>query len=300
MNLPVSPLISVIIPTYNHAHFLDRALGSVFNQTYKNWEIIIVDNHSTDHTDDVVKAFLDQRIRLLKIHNNGIIAASRNMGVRHSQGEWIAFLDSDDWWKPNKLEYCVNSLSAEIDLVYHDMLVVRDRPTFININRRLYRQVRKPVLMDLLIHGNTIPTSSVLMRKDVFIRAGGMDEDERVIAVEDFSTWLKVATFTDSFLYVDNKLGFYGYHEGGLSRKDTTSARRIVYEKYAHLIDYKYKLEIHSKLIFDRGKKSFLNGNTQDARRDLAIALMKAPCKVRLKAFCLLVYIYFSSLINNS
>ncbi len=94
-------LVSVVIPTYNHARFLGRALQSVMDQTYKNWEVIIIDNHSQDNTDEIVEAFKDPRITLLKIHNNGVIAASRNMGIRAAKGEWIAFLDSDDHWYPN-------------------------------------------------------------------------------------------------------------------------------------------------------------------------------------------------------
>src|SRR4051812_44716056 len=99
----VNPLVSVVIPTYNHAQFLGRALGSVIAQTYTNWEAIVVDNHSQDDTDAVVASQSDPRIKLLKIHNNGVIAASRNKAMREARGEWIAFLDSDDAWYPEKL-----------------------------------------------------------------------------------------------------------------------------------------------------------------------------------------------------
>ena len=74
-----TPLVSVVIPTYNHAHFLGVALESVIDQTYTNWEAIVIDNHSTDDTDAVVRSFKDSRISLLKIHNDGVIAASRSL-----------------------------------------------------------------------------------------------------------------------------------------------------------------------------------------------------------------------------
>ena len=105
------PLVSVVIPTYNHANFLTRSLGSVVNQTYLNLEIIIVDNHSTDDTDLVIKSFLDHRIKTFKIHNNGVIAASRNCGISHSNGDWIAFLDSDDYWLPSKIEFALSAVT---------------------------------------------------------------------------------------------------------------------------------------------------------------------------------------------
>jgi glycosyltransferase involved in cell wall biosynthesis len=96
MNDNASPLVSVVIPTYNHARYLGRALQSVLDQTYKNWEAIVIDNHSTDNTAELIASFADQRITYLKIHNNGVIAASRNAGIRAAKGEWLAFLDSDD------------------------------------------------------------------------------------------------------------------------------------------------------------------------------------------------------------
>src|SRR3989338_2810117 len=100
----MKPIVSIVIPTYNRACDLERALKSVLAQTYSNWEALVVDNHSSDNTDDVVKSLNDSRLKLFKIHNDGVIAASRNAGVKHATGEYIAFLDSDDWWMPQKLE----------------------------------------------------------------------------------------------------------------------------------------------------------------------------------------------------
>ena len=101
-----TPLVSVVIPTYNHARYLRRALQSVIDQTYTNWEVIVIDNYSKDSTDGVMASFTDPRIVYLKIHNNGVIAASRNVGIRKAKGDWIAFLDSDDFWTADKLQAC--------------------------------------------------------------------------------------------------------------------------------------------------------------------------------------------------
>ena len=100
--------VSVIIPTYNHAKFLAKAIKSVLDQTYTNFEIIVIDNHSTDNTNEVVNSFNDARLKLLKVHNNGVIAISRNKGILEAKGDWIAFLDSDDFWYPSKLETAMN------------------------------------------------------------------------------------------------------------------------------------------------------------------------------------------------
>ena len=127
MNDRVTPLVSVVIPSYNHARYLGRALQSILDQTYTNWEAIVIDNHSTDKTDEVMTSFTDPRITYLKIHNKGIIAASRNVGIRAAKGEWIAFLDSDDWWTADKLQFCFDCINDKVDLVYHDMGIVTDK-----------------------------------------------------------------------------------------------------------------------------------------------------------------------------
>jgi glycosyltransferase involved in cell wall biosynthesis len=105
MLLSDQPLVSVVIPSYNHANFIGKAVQSVLDQTYNKYEIIVIDNHSNDGTHEIVASFEKKAIiRMLDINNNGIIAASRNMGISAAQGEWVAFLDSDDSWMPDKLE----------------------------------------------------------------------------------------------------------------------------------------------------------------------------------------------------
>src|SRR5687767_4383972 len=94
------PLVSVIIPTYNHAPFLREALESLIAQDFRDWEALVVNNYSTDDTLEVVRSFDDRRIRVENFRNNGVIGASRNLGIRLSRGKYIAFLDSDDKWYP--------------------------------------------------------------------------------------------------------------------------------------------------------------------------------------------------------
>lgn len=97
-------LVSIIMPSYNTEEYIAESIQSVIEQTYKNWELIIVDDCSTDHTDQVVAGFTDIRIRYLKNEKNSGAAVSRNRALREAQGRWIAFLDSDDLWHPEKLE----------------------------------------------------------------------------------------------------------------------------------------------------------------------------------------------------
>lgn len=101
----MNELVSIIMPSYNTANYIEASIESVRHQTYENWELIIVDDCSTDNTDEVVRPFLtDGRIRYLKNEQNSGAAVSRNQALREAKGKWIAFLDSDDLWLPEKLE----------------------------------------------------------------------------------------------------------------------------------------------------------------------------------------------------
>ena len=117
----VDALVSVVIPTYNRASDLKRALKSVLYQTYFNWEVLVIDNFSTDGTNELISEINDVRIKLFKIKNEGVIAASRNLGIKLSMGEYVAFLDSDDYWLPKKLEISLKFLKEGADIVYHDL-----------------------------------------------------------------------------------------------------------------------------------------------------------------------------------
>ena len=97
-------LISIIMPSYNTGKYIEETINSVINQSYKNWELIIVDDCSTDDTNDIIKKFNDNRIRHFKNKKNSGAALSRNKALREARGKWIAFLDSDDLWLPEKLE----------------------------------------------------------------------------------------------------------------------------------------------------------------------------------------------------
>ena len=101
----MSDLVSIIMPSYNTAQYIADSIESVLAQTHENWELLIVDDCSTDNTDEVVAEFsIDPRIRYLKNAKNSGAAVSRNRALREARGKWIAFLDSDDLWEPEKLE----------------------------------------------------------------------------------------------------------------------------------------------------------------------------------------------------
>ena len=214
MNHNSSPLFSVIIPNYNHAKYLPRAIDSVINQTFSNWEILLIDNHSSDETEKVVNPYLSEKIHLFKIHNNGIIAASRNLGIIHSKGEWIAFLDSDDWWSETKLEESLLTIKQfEADLIYHDLYLVKDETNLTHYDQTRGEDISNKPWEYLLNYGNSIPNSSVVVRKSCIDAIGGISEERTCISWEDYDTWLRLAQNGFLFKKINGVLGYYW--EGG-------------------------------------------------------------------------------------
>lgn len=207
-------LVSVVIPTYNHARFLGRALQSVMDQTYPHWEALVVDNHSNDNTDEVVGSFADPRIRLLKIRNRGVIAASRNLGMREAKGEWIAFLDSDDCWYPKKLE--VTMANAHVDDAYDvlscDELMVDERTGARKVLR--YGPFQGDFYRILLVEGNRLSPSATVVRRHFLLRnALAFDESQDYVTVEDYGFWLDLARAEARFKFVHEVQGEYTMHQ---------------------------------------------------------------------------------------
>ncbi|WP_176555132.1 glycosyltransferase [Butyricimonas sp. Marseille-P3923] len=248
------PLFSIVIPSYNYAHYIDRCIDSVLEQCYKNWEIIIVDNYSTDNTEEVVKRYADKRIHFIKNHNNGIIAISRNKGIELAKGEWICFLDADDWWKSDKLETCLPFLD-DYDFIYHNVEVKKKEINCDGLRRFPFRKVKgENILSDLLIKGNCICNSTVVVRKKIVDQVGKLSEDKDLIAVEDFDYWLRVALVTTRFKCVDKVLGYYWVHETLSHSLRHVERERNLYCKYKNYIDDINYSKLINNLIFKEAR----------------------------------------------
>ncbi len=288
MTLTASPLVSVVIPTYNHARFLGRALQSVLDQTYAHWEAIVIDNHSTDNTDEVMASFTDPRITYLKIHNNGVIAVSRNAGIRAAKGEWIAFLDSDDWWTKDKLQACFDCIDEHVDLVYHDLEIVSDQKRYFSRKTIKSWQVKKPVLIDLLLNWSPIANSSVVVRKSLLEKIGGINESVEMIAAEDYNTWLRISQLTDQFIYLPRKLGYYMVHNQSISQKDMTLSTRTAVAEFIPLLNERQKIKLEANIRYIKGRFNYLAGNYVEAKEDLWFGMKHGYLMLRIKSAVLL------------
>lgn len=130
----IDGLVSIIMPSWNTGKFIAESIESVLAQTYKNWELLIVDDCSTDNTDEVVASFKDTRIKYFKNEKNSGAALTRNRAMREAQGEWIAFLDSDDLWAPNKLEKQLRFMNDNgYVFSYHDFAKIDEESKSLNV-----------------------------------------------------------------------------------------------------------------------------------------------------------------------
>lgn len=216
----MNKLISIVVPTFNHANFLRLAILSVINQTYQDWEMIIVDNHSVDGTEEMVKNFNDHRISFFKINNRGVIASSRNKGIYISKGEWIAFLDSDDLWNPKRLEIFINSVcnKNEIDVWSSDEYYV---DALKKIRRPLrYGPFVKPFYEHLLKNGNCLSPSATIVRRQFIIDNNVyFREQAEFITAEDYDFWLNLARAGGKFKFSREVLGDFTIHENNNSKR---------------------------------------------------------------------------------
>jgi|APSaa5957512535_1039671.scaffolds.fasta_scaffold16776_2 glycosyltransferase involved in cell wall biosynthesis len=211
-------LLSVVIPTYNHDKFLCHAIQSVLDQKYKNIEILVIDNFSCDNTKEVVLNFNDDRIRFLQIHNNGIIAKSRNVGIKEAKGNWIAFLDSDDIWYPTK----INSILKFIKSNKYD--VISTDEVMVNIDTRSKKILRygpyvNNFYKNLLMYGNRLSTSATVVSKH-FLNNNNLffSENKNHISVEDYDLWMMMAYHNARFKFVRNIEGEYLIHGSNISQ----------------------------------------------------------------------------------
>lgn len=184
------PQVSVIVPTYNSAQYISEAIDSVFNQTYEDWEIIVVDDGSTDNTKEVLRKY-SSKIGYFYQENKGPSSA-RNKGIKSAKGKYIAFLDADDMWMPEKLKLQMDVISKEpsIGLVSCDGYII-DMDGVIQKQITKRRYLNKKKLLDDLLFRNVIgATPSLLVRKECFHVVGLFDE---TLAVgEDRDMWLRI------------------------------------------------------------------------------------------------------------
>jgi len=283
------PLFSIVMPTYNQVNYLSQSIESILKQDFTEWELIVIDNHSDDGTNELLKGIVDPRIRMVKIRNEGVIAKSRNMGIRNSTAPWIAFLDSDDFWETNKLSTIANIIQKyDPGLSYHGMrYVLNDVPG----KRMKTRKLKRDAFIDLLINGNTIPNSSVVVKKGILYEVGLISESSDLIGAEDFNTWLKVTKAKIRIHYCNQTLGSYRLHENSFSSIAQKVLPLHATEEFTIDLSISLKVRMNCNNSYLLGRHSMIEEDYSQAVKYLWAAISGARFSLRLKAVLFLTTI---------
>jgi glycosyltransferase involved in cell wall biosynthesis len=223
---PFSTVVSVVVPTHNRKELLSETLQSILNQTFRDFELIVVSDGSTDSTDEMVASIVDTRVRLIRQEKSGQPAMPRNTGIKAARGKYVALCDDDDIWVQDKLAIQVDAMehNEEAALCYTNGQVMRNgvvgqRP----LNRR---KIFSNHFYELL-KGNVIPNSSVLIRRSVFDSVGFINTDPMFRGIEDYEFWLRIA-HDFPMLYVDQPLIKYRVHSNNITFSRSLETMRAI------------------------------------------------------------------------
>jgi GT2 family glycosyltransferase len=242
--------VDIVIPTFNHAELLREALASLVAQTHTDWQAYVVNNFSTDDTVDVIDSFGDPRLTRIDFANNGVIGAARNVGINAGSAPYVAFLDSDDVWYPDKLTVSLAALERGADLVCH-----AERWVETNGSTRVVRYGTKGRhrYSALLYRGNALSTSAVVMRRTLLTTTGGFDERPEIVTAEDYDLWLRAAETGARLVFLSDALGEFRRRSGSESSRITRhiAAERAVLTKHfrnrsglAHLVRQRRRMAL--------------------------------------------------------
>ena len=226
--------VSVIIPAYNQGNYLGEAIQSVLDQTYPEFEILVVDDGSTDNTADIVHSFDDVRIYYIYQENRGL-SASRNTGIRNSKGEYLTFLDSDDLFLPEKLTLLTSELikKPEVGFVAGQAIPINEH------GQRVGKIFDTPLPKDpsRLLMGNPLHVGSVMLRRCWQEKVGYFDEGLR--SYEDWDLWLRLGLAGCKMEWIPKPVSLYRFHTAQMTRigKQMTQATFAVLDKLFHTTD---------------------------------------------------------------
>jgi len=297
----MAPLVSVVIPVYNGAATIGRALNSVFDQSFTDYEVVICDDGSTDDTPAVLARYGD-KIRVVRQPNRGLPAA-RNAAVAASRGELLALIDHDDEWLPQKLELATAAMHADAGaaLLYSDMIVVNEAGEEFRRSQIGPDTAHAPSMDEMLARIWPITPSTVVMRRDAFDRAGGFCE--QLISAEDIHFWLLMRE-QGHFIFMPEKLVRFTYGQvfPKVLNRDIgpTAIVDLIRARYGTRGDGIVKdfIRHRVRMIANAGVIEMSKGNMEGARRCFVRVLRYDP--LYLKSYTRIVRTYLPASIRRA
>ncbi|MDE2222744.1 MAG: glycosyltransferase family 2 protein [Candidatus Omnitrophica bacterium] len=279
-----NPTVSVIIPAYNAAAFIAQTIESVLAQTYKNIEVIAVDDGSTDNTRQVTAQYKSVRYIYKK---NGGPASARNTGIETSKGDYLAFLDADDIWEREKISRQIDCFknNPALGLVYTAVNVIDEQGNFVrpkfsgNLSGRAFNG---------LFRKNHLTASAVMIKKSCLVDAGKFDEDLEIISVEDYDLWLRVTALYE-IACVNEPLTKYRLLDNSVSKNIARSylgELKVIKKNFAMFQDSypEIKPTMNKRLghlFFEFGYDYFYSNNVADARIRLWQSIQHDPLGIQ-------------------
>lgn len=273
-----NPAVSVIIPTYNRHRLLSQAIESVLNQSHEDYELLVIDDASEKPPDSIIQSYSDSRIRYIKKDKNEGACKARNTGIRKSCGEFIAFLDSDDIWEPDKLtkQLEVFKNNPGVGVVYTGTKIVRQNREYIgHIPSERGNIFRKQLLRD-----QVAPTSAVMVRKSCFDRVGMFDPS--LPARQDYDMWIRLSREFD-FDFVKYPLTIiHRSHTGRISNNINSRIEAQLkllkkLNKEFHIMSKPYRNKVIASQYTSIGRYTWFQKEYQVSRHFLFKSLVKYP-----------------------
>ncbi len=292
-----SPLVSVIIPAYNASEWISETLDSILSQSFKDYEIIVVNDGSTDNTVEVVECFMNRVKCISKL--NGGQASARNIGIKEGKGKYVAFIDSDDLWAPDKLYLEVGLLEkSKLKWVYSDAIAFDSKK---RTNLYKYSEVQRHYegdILEPLFKSCFIPSPTPIVEKSVFANIGLFNENSNMRNREDWDMWLRIAAVYP-IAYVPKPLAYYRVHSASATGgEDRISALK----GYVATVEAAVQREprrlgqiknvVISRIYFIESRNQAYLGHSTIARRFLKESLKLTPWWGLLYIYYLLIPVF--------
>lgn len=276
-------LISIIMPTYNRKHTIAMAIDSILNQTYKNFELIIVDDCSNDNTDELIKRYEDKRIKYIKLEKNSGANFARNVGIKSAKGQYITFQDSDDFSYSNRLEKELENLKEnKVDWVFANFKKINGKKVKVLPERK----IESSKILEELLFKNCVTTQTLFGKKEIFLE---LEFDEALPRFQDWDLAIRIAKKYKGYHINEVFIDMY-IQEDSITKNPQKGykALNIILKKYEKIFNSKQKARLYCRI----GTFKMLCGNNAEMEFKKCINEEKKNIKYRIIYFLYKLKLY--------